>query len=222
VDVFNIVWRTAIVVAFAYFLAGVPFGVIVARRVYDVDITQHGSGNTGATNVFRTFGWRAALPVALLDVAKGVVPALLARFVLADPAWAASGRDLLVIAAGVAAMAGHMFSPYFRLRGGKGVATAAGAILVLMPRAFFVLLVIFVLLIVLFRIVSLASMLAALALPLITWALYPARPVLFAFACVAVPLILFSHRANIGRLVRREEPRITMGRASDHRREERS
>jgi acyl phosphate:glycerol-3-phosphate acyltransferase len=220
VDTFNIAWRVVVTVAVGYLIAGVPFGVIVARRFYGTDITAVGSGNTGATNIFRTLGWRAALPVAVFDVGKGIVPALIARFVLADPAWAANGRDLLVIAAGVAAMAGHMFSPYFRLRGGKGVATAAGAILVLMPEAFVVLVLVFVLLIVLVRIVSVASMLSALTLPLVTWALYPSRPVLFAFACVAVPLIIFSHRSNIARLLRGEEPRITMGRASSRRRKE--
>lgn len=219
---FDVVWRVAVAIGFGYLLAGVPFGVIVARRFYHADITKVGSGNTGATNVFRTFGWKAALAVALLDVAKGVVPALLARFVLADPAWQASGRDLLIIVAGVAAMAGHMYSPYFKLRGGKGVATAAGAILVLMPKAFFVLLVIFVAMILLVKIVSAASLVTALSLPLVTWALYADRLVLLVFACAAVPLVFFSHRSNIGRLLRHEEPRITMGRASDHHREESS
>ena len=219
---FDVVWRVAVAIGFAYLLAGVPFGVIVARRFYDTDVTKVGSGNTGATNIFRTFGWRAALPVALLDVAKGVVPALLARFVLADPAWQASGRDLLIIVSGVAAMAGHMYSPYFRLRGGKGVATAGGAILVLMPKAFFVLFLIFAGTIYLTRIVSVASLVTAVSLPLVTWALYGDRLVLLVFACAALPLVVWSHRANIGRILRHEEPRITMGRASDHDRKESS
>jgi len=219
---FDVVWRVAVAVGFAYLLAGVPFGVIVARRFYDTDVTKVGSGNTGATNIFRTFGWRAALPVAVLDVAKGVVPALLARFVLADPAWQTSGRDLLIIVSGVAAMAGHMYSPYFRLRGGKGVATAGGAILVLMPKAFFVLFLIFAGTIYLTRIVSVASLVTAVSLPLVTWALYGDRLVLLVFACAALPLVVWSHRANIGRILRHEEPRITMGRASDHDRKESS
>ena len=219
---FDVVWRVAVAIGFAYLLAGVPFGVIVARRFYDTDVTKVGSGNTGATNIFRTFGWRAALPVAVLDVAKGVVPALLARFVLADPAWQTSGRDLLIIVSGIAAMAGHMYSPYFRLRGGKGVATAGGAILVLMPKAFFVLFLIFAGTIYLTRIVSVASLVTAVSLPLVTWALYGDRLVLLVFACAALPLVVWSHRANIGRILRHEEPRITMGRASDHDRKESS
>lgn len=207
--------RVVIAVAFGYFLAGIPFGVIVARKLYDVDITALGSGNTGATNVFRSLGWRPALVVAVLDVAKGAVPALVARFLLPDPAWSINARDLLVIAAGGAAIAGHMFSPYFRFRGGKGVATAAGGILVLMPEAAAVLVVIFVVLVLTVRIVSVASMLAALSFPAVIWVLYQGqdRPVLFGFAGIAIVLIFWSHRANIGRLMRGEEPRITMGRA---------
>jgi glycerol-3-phosphate acyltransferase PlsY len=212
VNVVDIIWRTALAIAFAYLLAGIPFGVIAARAFYKTDITTVGSGNTGATNLFRTFGWRAALPVALLDVLKGSVPALVAGLLIANQAWPMSGRDLFVIVAGLAAIAGHMYSPYFKLRGGKGVATAAGAILVLMPAAFGLCLVLFVGSIYLTRRVSLASLITAVALPIFTWLLYPSRPVLFVFACVAVPLIFWSHRANIGRLMRGEEPRITMGR----------
>ena len=209
---FEIVWRTVLVIVVGYLLGGIPFGAIVTRRMHGVDITSLGSGNTGATNVFRAVGWRAALVVAFLDVAKGSVPALLA-YLIADPAWADAGRDLLIIAAGVAAMSGHMFSPYFRLRGGKGIATAAGAILVLIPMAFLVLLLIFIGTILIARIVSVASLLAAASFPLIILWLYPERPVLFAFAVVVVPLVFWSHRTNIVRLVRGEEPRITMGRA---------
>lgn len=218
-DVVGIVWRAALVIAAGYLLGGIPFGAIVARRLHGVDITKEGSGNTGATNVFRVLGWKAALVVALLDVAKGILPALLARLI-ADPAWASTGRDLLIIAAGVSAMAGHMFSPYFRLKGGKGIATAGGAILVLMPKAFLVLLVVFAATILIGRIVSVASILSALVFPLIIWVLYPDRPVLFGFALIVVPLVLWSHRANIRRIVRGEESRITMGRGRKATREE--
>lgn len=213
---FQVAWRVVVSLALGYFIAGVPFGVVVARRMHGVDITKLGSGNTGATNVFRTLGWRPALVVALLDVAKGAVPALMARFLLADPSWSLSARDLLVIATGLAAMAGHMFSPYFRLRGGKGVATAAGAILVLMPEAFAALLLVFVVLVVTVRIVSAASIVTAFTFPAAILWFYRGqdRPVLVAFAALAVPLIVWSHRANIARLIRGEEPRITMGRAS--------
>jgi glycerol-3-phosphate acyltransferase PlsY len=148
-------------------------------------------------------------------VLKGTVTSLVAGLLIANPAWPMSGRDLFVIAAGLAAIAGHMYSPYFRLRGGKGVATAGGAILGLMPWVFPGLFVVFVASILLSRRVSAASLFTALTLPLFTWLFYPSRPVLFLFACVAVPWIYWSHRANIGRLMRGEEPRITMGRHTD-------
>lgn len=220
-DIFNVVWRAVVVIAAGYLLGGIPFGAIVTRRMHGVDITQVGSGNTGATNVFRAVGWRAALVVAVLDVLKGTVPALLA-LLITDPTWADNGADLLIIAAGSAAMVGHMFSPYFRLRGGKGIATAAGAILVLMPKVFPVLVLFFVAVILIGRIVSVASLLAALSFPFMTWWLYPGRPVLLGFAVVVVPVVVWSHRANVGRLLRGEEPRITMGRASDLRGKESS
>jgi glycerol-3-phosphate acyltransferase PlsY len=207
----DIMWRVAVVVVGGYLLGGVPFGAIVARRMHGADITKLGSGNTGATNVFRTLGWKPGLLVAVLDVAKGAIPALVAGL-LAVPSWSASGRDLIVIAAGVAAMAGHMFSPYFRLRGGKGIATAAGGILVLMPKGLAVLALLFVLTILIVRIVSVASILAAVAFPFTILVLYPDRPILFAFAVVVLPLVVWSHRTNIARLLRGEEPRITMGR----------
>jgi acyl phosphate:glycerol-3-phosphate acyltransferase len=207
-----ILLRVVVVLAAGYLIGGVPFGPIVSRRMYHIDITALGSGNTGATNVFRNVGWKPALVVAISDVTKGAIPAILARLV-ADPAWGLAGSDLLVILAGVAAMIGHMYSPYFKLRGGKGVATAAGAIAVLMPWVLPVLVAVFAATIAIGRIVSVASIVAALSFPLATWLLYGQRPVLLVFALAAVPLIVWAHRSNIGRLMRGEEPRITMGRA---------
>lgn len=203
--------RILAVVTAGYLLGGIPFGVIVARLLYRVDITTLGSGNTGATNVLRNLGWKPAIVVAVLDVAKGVGPAFLA-LAFVDPAWGANGRDMFVVLAGVAAIIGHMYSPYVRLRGGKGIATAGGALIVLMPAAFGVVTAVFVAVAALGRIVSVASIAAALSLPVAIVALYPGRPVLLVFALAVVPLILWAHRTNIGRLMRGEEPRITMGR----------
>jgi glycerol-3-phosphate acyltransferase PlsY len=204
--------RIVLAIGVAYLVGGIPFGVIVARFIYHEDITKLGSGNTGSTNVYRVLGWKAALPVAVLDIGKGSVAAALAAFVFADPAWGRNAMDLLVVMSGVTAMLGHMYSPYFKLRGGKGIATAGGAILVLMPKTFPVLLVIFVGVILIWRVVSIASMAAALVFPVAIAALYPARPVLLLFALCAVPLVVWAHRSNIGRLMRDEEPKITIGR----------
>jgi glycerol-3-phosphate acyltransferase PlsY len=206
----TLLWVAACLVG-AYLIGGIPFGAIVARRFYGLDITKEGSGNTGATNVFRALGWRAALPVALLDIAKGVVPAAIARYLAFRAGMSVNASDLIVVMAGVSAMLGHMYSPYFRLRGGKGIATAAGGMIVAMPWAFVVELAVFVTTILLARIVSVASLVTAALFPLVIWVLSPGRPVLFVFALIGVPLVFWAHRANIGRIFRREEPRITMG-----------
>lgn len=207
-------WVTiAVSLVVGYAAGGVPYGVVVSRAL-GTDITKSGSGNIGATNVFRTLGWRPALAVAALDMAKGALPAALALWLTrnwampAHPQW---HQDLLVIATGLAAMAGHMYSPFFRLRGGKGVATGAGVIAVLMPKVFVLLLVLFAIIVAATRIVSVGSLTIALLFPLAIWVLYPHRPALFAFAALAVPLVFWSHRANLARIVRHAEPRVTMG-----------
>jgi glycerol-3-phosphate acyltransferase PlsY len=161
-------------IVFGYLLGGIPFGVIITRVFFKADITALGSGNTGGTNVYRNFGWGPAIAVGLLDVAKAAVPTIVG-FMLADPAWGPDARDWVAIAAGLAAAAGHSYSPYFRLRGGKAVSSAAGIILVLMPWDAAVLLPFFVLIVALVRIVSVGSMACAVALPLVTLTLYPGR-----------------------------------------------
>lgn len=200
------------VALFGYLLGGVPFGAIIARR-HGVDIAASGSGATGATNVFRTLGWRAALPVALLDIAKGVLPALAARVAAYYAGWTLDMSDMAVVVAGVAAMLGHMYSPYFKLRGGKGIATGGGAVIVLVPLAFVPLILFFIALVYFTRIVSVSSLTVAAVLPFAAWLLYPGRPVILGFTLVAVPLVFWAHRANIARLMRGEEPRTTMGAA---------
>jgi hypothetical protein len=102
-------------IVLGYLLGGIPFGVMITRVFFKADITALGSGNTGGTNVYRNFGWGPAIAVGLLDVAKAAVPTLVG-FMLADPAWGPDARDWVAIAAGLAAAAGHSYSPYFRLR----------------------------------------------------------------------------------------------------------
>ena len=209
----DILWRAVLVVAVAYLVGGIPFGVIFGRHLHGVDIQTMGSGATGATNVYRNLGWKTALAVGLLDIAKGAVAVGVARFV-APAGWSQNGADLLAIAAGVAAMAGHVYSPFLRFRGGKGISVAAGGIVVLMPWVALVLIVVFAGAVLALRIVSVASMLAALVFPVAILVLYPERPLLVLFAVLALPLVLWAHRANIRRLLRGEEPRITIGRGS--------
>src|SRR2546430_6898292 len=125
----------AVLLVGAYLLGGVPFGYLVARW-RGVDIFTQGSGNIGATNVGRVLGRRFGLLVFLLDFAKGAVPVAIAVLLAGtqEPA-APIYRDVYGVGAGLAALLGHMFSPYLGFRGGKGVATAAGVVVVLFPVA---------------------------------------------------------------------------------------
>jgi glycerol-3-phosphate acyltransferase PlsY len=204
------VLRIAGPILLGYLVGGIPFGVIIARTVYHADITKLGSGNTGGTNVYRNFGWRAGLAVAVLDVAKAALPTAIGLLV-ADRAWGPDAADWLAIAAGLAAAAGHSYSPYFRLRGGKAVSSFGGIVIVLMPWAAAVLLPFLALMIAIFRIVSVASILTAAALPVVALVLYPGRPALMTMSFAAFVFIVWRHRSNIARLARGEEPRIGRG-----------
>ena len=192
-----------------YLLGSCPTSVPISRRLYGSDIRGHGSGNPGATNMFRAFGWRPALTVLALDAAKGYIPALLA-------VWLAGGGPVpaatLGLAAGAAATLGHCHSLFAGFRGGKGVATAAGAFLATYPAVVAGGLAVFAALLALSRYVSAASIGAAVAMPAILLAFRyrpdPAAPL--ADVCLATALagfIVFTHRSNLARLRQGREPR---------------
>jgi glycerol-3-phosphate acyltransferase PlsY len=166
------------------------------------DVRTHGSGNVGATNVWRVYGRSRGLPVAQLDVAKGLVPAAVGLWV---------GGDWLGILAGAAAMAGHARPVYLRFsRGGKMVATAGGVALALAPLAALGCAVIWVATFAIARYASLASMVAAASLPLLCLAFGASWPVV-AFTAAAALGVLALHRQNINRLLRGTEPRFSRG-----------
>jgi glycerol-3-phosphate acyltransferase PlsY len=193
-----------------YLLGGIPFGVIIARVFYRIDITTVGSGNTGGTNVYRNLGWKPGVAVGILDIVKAMLPTALALLV-ADPAWGPVARDWLAIGAGMAAVAGHSYSPYFRLRGGKGVATAGGVAIVLMPLVAVTVIPFFGLCVAVTRIVSVSSLACATVFPFLAYLFYPDRPALTVFSVVAAVLVWWRHRSNIARLLKGEEPRIGRG-----------
>ena len=192
-------------VLFSYLLGAVPFGFIVAR-LRGVDIFSAGSGNIGATNVGRVLGRRFGLFVFVLDFLKGAVPVELTRHFLPEVPWAA-------VAAGLAAFVGHMFPVYLRFRGGKGVATGTGVVAVLLPGPTAVALLVWISTVAAVRYVSLASVLAALALAA-TRLLTTPEPfasnecTLTAFSLLAAVLVMLRHRSNLTRLVRGRENRI--------------
>lgn len=189
----------------SYFLGSIPTSLWVGRAVYGVDLRRHGSGNLGATNAFRVLGWKAALPVFVVDVAKGFVPAwLFPRLHAAPWSWA--------IAYGAAAILGHVFSVWVRFRGGKGIATSAGVFLGLAPAAVLVGFVVWGLTVATTRIVSLASMLAALAVPIAVWLIpHQGGTLLQGFTIALAAFVIWAHRDNVRRLLRGEEHRFGRG-----------
>lgn len=190
----------------AYLLGAIPFALIIPRTFWHVDPRTVGSGNLGATNVFRVLGPIAGLSVAILDVAKGSLAAgaavYLSRYASAE--W----RDWLIILAALGAMSGHSYSPYIGFKGGKSVATAAGAILVATPAAWIACFFIWVAILVGTRMVSLGSIFVAIELPVLFVVLYPERPVMIAFAVVASSLVVWRHRGNVSRILNGTESRI--------------
>ena len=198
--------RGALLLAGSYLLGSISFSLLVVWLSARIDVRTVGSGNAGATNVLRTSGRWLALLVVVLDMAKGFAPV---RFALV------SGLPVaLAAAAGFAAMIGHSFPVFFGFRGGKGVATAFGAFLALMPLAAGLGLALFVLVVARTRYVSLGSIVAALALPPLVVllgrsGLAPALPpgAVAVIDCAAA-LILFQHRNNVARLRAGTERRL--------------
>jgi glycerol-3-phosphate acyltransferase PlsY len=188
-----------------YLLGSLPFALWVSRA-RGVDILAVGSGNPGMTNVWRTLGWKPALPVALLDAGKGALAAWCGM--------ALTGSALWALFAGIAAVLGHSFSFWIGFRGGKSVLTAFGVFLFLSPLASLGAFVIWILFMALFRYVSLASILAALALPALVALegrvddLGTGLTPVFWASLVVSAFIVVRHRANIGRLVGGTEPRF--------------
>ncbi len=168
-----------------------PFGYWLVRVAQGTDIRELGSGNIGATNVWRVYGWTYGAPIVVLDVAKGFVPALLGGHLVSP---------LAGVLAGAAAMLGH-WRPLFLgfARGGKTVATAAGVFFAIAPEVAAVGLAIWFVVFLATRYVSVASMASALALPVVAWLVGRPWPVIVFAAGAAVAVVLL-HRANIGRL----------------------
>lgn len=187
-----------IVFSLASYLAGaVPFGMMIARRVADVDITQKGSGNIGATNVARELGLKWGLLTLLLDLLKGFVPVSLFAVLSAD-------RGLGLAVVGLSAFLGHQFSVFQKFRGGKGVSTALGVYLAIDPLSTLVAAVVFLVTVGISNFVSLSSMLSACTLPVL-FALTGRGWALITASILMAGLICLKHRENIQRLIRGDE-----------------
>ncbi len=187
----------------SYLLGSIPAGFLVGSSA-GVDVRNSGSGNIGATNVARTLGWKKGLVTLFADVAKGFLPVFAAHLLDLGSAAAA--------AAGLAAFAGHLYPVFLRFKGGKGVATAAGVYLAAMPLGLLVVLGVFVLAMLAGRRVSLASMAAGVAAPVVAWVLSYPGEVAWVSLVIGI-LVVIRHRENIRRLMAGEEPRFELRRS---------
>jgi glycerol-3-phosphate acyltransferase PlsY len=220
--------RTALLIPIAYLLGSIPFGYLIVRASKRADIRETGSGGTGATNVSRRAGKGAGVLTLVLDALKGAVAVLIARIVLGLSLFGIFGSASLhqavnsaasengnwwLAAAAVAVIVGHIFPVWLRFRGGKGVATGVGVFLMLAPLAVAVAGAVFLVIVLLTRYVSLGSLVAAAAIPLLILIENYITPrvdfwPLITAAVAGAALIIFAHRQNIRRLISRTETRF--------------
>lgn len=204
--------RVAIAIGAAYLIGGIPFALIIGKRFYSVDLRECGSGNLGATNVLRTLGVKAAVIVALADISKGAIAVLLAALLVPlDVTAGPIAREVAQVGAMFAAVAGHSYSPYIKMRGGKGIATSAGALLVLTPVAWVIEVSVFVAVVALTRIVSAGSLTVAVTYPLVVMWLYPDDTLRHVVTWGLGLFVIWRHRDNIKRLWRGEERKLSVG-----------
>jgi len=194
-----------ILIIVAYLLGSIPSAYLVVRLATGEDVRKAGSGNVGTTNAVRSAGWWAGLMVAFLDVGKGVLPVVLMHAQNPASRW--------VGAAAAATVVGHCFPVWLRFSGGKGAATAVGAFAVIAPRSAALAVVVWLVVLAVTRVVSLSSLVAAAAFPVLLAFVDHAHPHLVMAAVFVSVLIIWRHRENIRRLAAGTEPRV--GRRKD-------
>ena len=190
----------AFYLVFAYFLGAMPTAYLAGKWLKGLDIREHGSGNVGTTNAFRVLGKGPGSVVFVIDFLKGALPVYLFK-VSAVGALSSSGA---LLAVGIAAFLGHVYTPFLRFKGGKGIATGAGMLSVGFPALFAIVLTVWALTFSLTRIVSISSMGAAGALAIAGFVLGYRLETALIFVAIAA-FVFWTHRSNIGRLIRGEE-----------------
>ena len=202
-----------IILVISYIIGSIPTAIIAGKWLKKIDIRKHGSGNAGATNVFRTLGWKAGITVLLIDMFKGFIPVYwIAGLFHQNP-------DTLIylqLLAGICAILGHIWTIFAGFKGGKGVGTSAGVFLGLAPLALSLAVLVFVIIVWLTRYVSLGSILAALTLLIILllqkFVLNMFVPDILLYVCtVIVILIWVAHKENIKRLLKGDENKLKFG-----------
>ena len=201
------VLTTAILVLFAYLLGSIPSAVWIGRTFHGVEVREHGSRNAGATNTLRVLGRRAALTVFAMDFLKGFAAVML--YHLADAGMGETALSNLKIILITAAVIGHIFPVFASFRGGKGVATTAGAVMGIFPAAVLICLGIFLIVLLATHYVSLGSVTAGICFPFLDIILFNERSMpLMIFSIVVAIVFVIMHRKNLKRIIKGEESKI--------------
>lgn len=197
-----------LVFGLAYGLGSIPAAVWIGKYFHNIDVREHGSGNAGTTNTIRVLGWKTGIPVLLIDLGKGWLATMLPVFFhLALPGSAEMTNYQII--AGVTAIIGHIFPVFAGFRGGKGVATVFGALLALQPLLTISCFGVFLIILLLTGIVSVSSMSAGIAFPVLLFLVFPNQSVIFrVFSILVAVALIITHRKNIGRLLRGEESKL--------------
>jgi len=192
----------------AYLVGSMPTSYIFARFLKGLDITKHGSGNVGATNVFRVVGKIPAIIVLLIDILKGMIAVLvLSEIFFNNTIGVNLGLELYRIFLGAFAISGHVWSVFLKFKGGKGVATTAGVLLALSPKVLIATVILWALVFIIFRIVSVASITASVFLPILA-VFFKGSLSLVLFCVILCIMGTYKHKSNIKRLIRGEEKKL--------------
>lgn len=199
---------TILALIIAYLLGSVPTAVWVGKLFHGIDVREYGSGNAGATNTFRVLGYRAGIPVLLIDVIKGWLAVNLV-YILTEPGQSSEELFHLQLRLGVCALLGHIFPVFAGFRGGKGVATLLGIVLALNLQAALMSIGVFLLVFFSTRYVSLSSIIASLFFPVVVMAInITEQPAMVVFSLIISVIVVITHQKNIERLLKRQESRI--------------
>lgn len=191
-----------LMICVAYIMGSIPSGVLVGKKLKGIDIREHGSKNSGATNALRVLGLKLGILVLLLDILKGVIPLLLAEY-----AFKIEGIYLGII--GMVAIIGHILSIFLKFRGGKGVATSLGVFLVLVPKVMVIIILVFAVIVGFTKYVSLGSIVGAFLFPILTYLIYGVEKIeVIVLGIVLALYIIYKHKANIKRLLEGTENKI--------------
>jgi glycerol-3-phosphate acyltransferase PlsY len=201
----------AVIFLGSYLLGSIPFGYL-AGKFAGINIRTFGSGNVGATNVVRVLGKKYGYPVFVLDFLKGFGAVRISMLMATCPPHQWNSPEIFGIAAAISCVIGHSYPLWLKFKGGKGVATSAGALFALAPIAGFIGVAIWILTFLVTRYVSVASVTAAVALPIVifsvSWRDENAKAIFYFSVCLAA-VVIWRHRSNLSRLVRGTEPRFT-------------